>query len=147
MGRVKLPLFFWLNGLWSFFCSCFGTQVNWNHQSTVTIGKKHTKILTFSIYFSIETNKSRFFCLFVFKAEEHCHVQVYLWLAEKSHDPVEDAGLERAVFQLGLVLVVLKSFLSKLSHKLKVPINTNTKFLWSKYGAQGGLFCTSSRVS
>lgn len=109
-------------------------SVNWNHLLTMTIGKKHTKIWLVLFIFLIETNKFR---LFFFKAEKHCPCTGLFWAGRKSHDPVEGAGLEQAVFQLGLLLVMHKSFLIKLSSKLKLTIETNRKFLWPKSGAQG----------
>lgn len=50
---------------------------------------------------------------------------VYSGLTEMSHDPVGGAGLVQAVFHLGLRLVMLKSFLSKLFHQLKLTIDTH----------------------
>lgn len=41
---------------------------------------------------------------------------------------MEGAGLERAVFQLGLLLVMRKSVLIKLSSKFKLTIQTNRIF-------------------
>jgi len=76
--------------------------------------------------FLIATNKFSFFL----KLRSIVHVQVYFGLAEKSHNLVEGAGLERAVFQLGLVLVMRQSFWINLSaSKLKLTIHTNGKFL------------------
>lgn len=84
--------------------------------------KKTQKI--FCLFFNRNKQIQIFF--FFLKQRSIVHVQVYFGLAEKSHDPVEGAGLEQAVFQLGLVM--LKSFLSKLSDKLHVTTDTNKKF-------------------
>lgn len=72
--------------------------------------------------------------------EKHCSCTGLFWAARKEPWSSGDAGLEWAVFQLGVVLVMLKSFLSKLSYKVKLAIDTNRKSLWPKYGAQGASF-------
>lgn len=92
----------------------------------MTIGK-NTQITVSVWFFNRNKQIQTFFCFK--KHTSIIHVQVYFGLAEKSHDPVACAELEQAVFQLGLVLVMLNSFLIKFSSKLKLTIDTNKKLL------------------
>lgn len=128
------PSFRW-NDVSSYFCSTFRTWINWNHQFPMTTGKKpHKECDFFCLFFN--RNKQIEIYYFFFQ-RSIVHVHIIFGLAENSHNLVEGVGLDWAVFQWVLVLVIFKSLLSNLSHRLKLTANTIRKFLWPKYGAQG----------
>lgn len=92
----------------------------------MTTGKKpHKECDFFCLFFNRNKQIENYF----FFQRSIVHVHIIFGLAEKSHNLVEGVGLDWAVFQWVLVLVIFKSLLSNLSHRLKLTANTIRKFL------------------
>lgn len=91
--------------------------------------------------FIFDRNKKNWDFFFIFP-EKHCPCTHFFWAGRKEPQSGGGcgAGYIQAVFQWVLVLVIFKSLLSNLSHRLKLTANTIRNFLWLKYGAQGTSF-------
>lgn len=77
----------------------------------MTTGKKPHKEWDFLFF-----KRNKQIEIFFIFSENIIHVHIFFGLAEKSHNLVKGVGLDRAVFQWVLVLVIFKSLLSNLSH-------------------------------